>query len=268
MSTSPSATHFPELDLLLVELTERTGDILGDNRVGVYLQGSFALGDSDFFSDVDFLIPVHSQVTQSQEAALRALHAELPTRPAHWARHLEGSYPVAHELRSRENMNAEWLYIDHGWREMQWSNHCNNLVARWSLREYGVRLAGPEPRTLVDEVPAADLRAFARASAGTFMADFTTWMTLDIAWGQRYAVTTWCRILATLESGRVVSKQAALEWGRRTLGTEWGDLLQQVIDDRARGFDQDDTARPGTVEQTLAFAAFAEERARTPQGQG
>jgi hypothetical protein len=34
-------------------------------------------------------------------------------------------------------------------------------------------------------------------------------------------------------------------------------LIRQVLGDRERGFDPDDAARPGSVEQTIAFADYA-----------
>ncbi len=78
--------------------------------VGVYLQGSFAMGDADVYSDCDFLIPVHVPVTPKQEAGLRALHDEIPTRRGHWTHHLEGSYPVKDQLRSLHGLGEKWLY--------------------------------------------------------------------------------------------------------------------------------------------------------------
>jgi hypothetical protein len=55
-------------------------------------------------------------------------------------------------------------------REMDWSTHCNSEVVRWSLREYGVTLAGPGPRELVDEIPSEVLRAKMRSYAPQFPA--------------------------------------------------------------------------------------------------
>ncbi len=215
-------TAFPELNAVLRELTTRARGILGANFVGAYLQGSFAVGDADMQSDCDFLIPVRGPITAEQEAGLRAMHDEFPTRPEHWAQHLEGSYPPVDELRTLRALGRDWLYIDHGWREMQWSTHCNTEVVRWSLRECGITLAGPDPRTLVDEVPADALRARMRASAETFLDDLFSWTSLDLAWSQRYAVTTLCRILHTLHTGRVMSKKAALLWARGPPGPRVG----------------------------------------------
>lgn len=254
-------TQFPELNSVLRELTSRASSILEDNFVGAYLQGSFAVGDADIHSDCDFLIPVHRQVTARQEAALRALHDELPTRPGHWARHLEGSYPPASELRTLRGIGRKWLYIDHGWRTMQWSAHCNTEVVRWSLRECGVTLAGPDCRTLVDQVPASALRARMRSYAQEFLPEMLTWTDFTIAWSQRYAVTTFCRILHTIETGRVTSKKAALMWARDNLDPRWSGLIQQVIDDRTLGWEPGQAPREGSVEQTLALAEYAQARA-------
>jgi hypothetical protein len=259
-SPDPSPTQFPELNDLLRELTERAAGILGDNFVGAYLQGSFAVGDADMHSDCDFLIPVHGPITADREAGLRALHDEIPTRPGHWTHHLEGSYPDKGELRTMAGLGRPWLYIDHGWREMQWSTHCNTEVVRWSLRECGVTLTGPDPKTLVDPVPPEALRARMRESARTFLPDLLSWLTFDIAWAQRYAVTALCRILYTIDEGRVTSKKAALLWANGHLDRQWSTLLGQVLDDRRLGWNPDEPPRPGSVAQTLAFLEYVQRR--------
>jgi prepilin-type processing-associated H-X9-DG protein len=258
--TNPSPTRFPELNELLAELTERAAELLADNFVGAYLQGSFAVGDADIHSDCDFLIPVHGPITPDQEVGLRALHDEIPDRPGHWTQHLEGSYPNKDELRTLDGLGRPWLYIDHGWRAMQWSTHCNTEVVRWTLRECGVTLAGPDPEGLVDPVGPEILKARMREDARTFLPDLLAWISLDIAWAQRYAVTTLCRILQTFDEGRVTSKRAALLWADGHVDPEWSNLIRQVIDDRRLGWDPHEPPRPGSVEQTLAFVEYVQRR--------
>jgi hypothetical protein len=133
----PAPTHFSELNVLLGELVERAAQILGDRVVGAYLQGSFALDDADLHSDCDFLIPVRTAISAEQEHRLRDMHDEIPTRTGHWTHHLEGSYPILDELRTLAGLGRPWLYVDHGWREMQWSTpatarssdgHCVNAA--------------------------------------------------------------------------------------------------------------------------------------------
>lgn len=263
-SISPvGPTPFDELNTLLKDFVHRVTDILGDNFLGAYLQGSFAVGDADMQSDCDFLVVTHGPLMPAHEARLRQLHDEIPTRPGHWTRHLEGSYPPKGDLRTLDGLGRRWLYIDHGWREMQWSTHCNTEVVRWSLREHGVTLAGPDPRELVDAISPEALRARMRQYAVTFLPELFTWLAFDTAWAQRYAVATCCRILHTLDSGRVGSKKAAMLWAINNLDPTWRSLIQQSLDDRPLGWDPDAPPRPGSAEATLAFVAYAEKRATT-----
>ncbi len=146
---------------------------------------------------------------------------------------------------------------------MQWSTHCNREDVRWTLRECGVTLAGPDPRTFVGEVSADALRSSTRLLIPTFLPDLFSWITFDVAWAQRYAVTTLCRMLYTLETGEVASKKASLEWAKTALDPVWHDLIQQTLDDRALGWDPEDRPRTGSVEATLAFADYAKEAARS-----
>jgi len=95
---------------------------------------------------------------------------------------------------------------------MQWSTHCNTEDVRWVLRERGIALAGPTPRELACEVPADLLRRKMRPQIETFLPDLFSWTSFEIAWTQRYAVQTLCRMLYTLDTGEVTSKVGALEW--------------------------------------------------------
>jgi hypothetical protein len=252
-------TPFPELDAVLDGLVRSVSGILGHDLFGFYVTGSFALGAGDLQSDCDFVAVVRGQVTPEQERALRALHDELPTRPGHWTKHLEGSYAPRADLETLDALGRDWLYIDHGWREMQWDPHCNRLEHRWLLRERGVPLVGPDPRAFVAEVPGDRLSAQMRSDIESFVPELLAWTTFDVAWAQRYAVTSLCRMLHTLDSGEVVSKPAALGWARDTLDPAWRDLIRQASEDRALPWN--DPPRPGSVAATLAFAEYAKRRA-------
>ena len=89
----------------------------------------------------------------------------------------------------------------------------------------------------MEEVPAQVLRETTSEYAQTLLPDLYSWATFDVAWVQRYGVSTLCRVLPTLDCGRITPKQAALEWGRDNLDPVWSPLLQQMIDDRVLGFD-------------------------------
>ena len=231
--------------------------VFAQDLFGAYLVGSFAIGDADMHSDCDFLIVVRRPIAPEQESALRGLHGELPTRDGHWNRNLEGSYPVVDDLTTLDRLGQKWLYIDHGLTTMEWSTHCNNEIHRWTLRERGVTLLGPDPRSFACEVPAELLRDQARAAMKTFLPDLFTWIDFRTAWAQRYAVATVCRMLYTIETGTVGSKRGALVWAKETLDPDWRDLIQQALDDRDCGFDLDDPPKPGRVERTVEFVDYA-----------
>ncbi|MCW2738702.1 aminoglycoside adenylyltransferase domain-containing protein [Nocardioides sp.] len=262
---NPHPTRYAELNGVLHDLVTGAHAALGDAFVGAYLQGSFALGAGDLHSDCDFLVVVRERLDAQQEAALRALHRDLPHREGHWNRrleghwnsHLEGSYAVAADLRGVDGLGAAWLYADHGADELQWSDHCNRPWTRWILREHGITLVGPCPVELVDPVPEHVLRQTARAGLATLTDDVLGWCPPRIAWCQRYLVVQACRSLYTVRTAQVASKRDALRWAMMHGDPRWRPLLQQVLADRERGFDPDDRPRAGSVDAAREFAAYA-----------
>jgi hypothetical protein len=139
-------TPYPELDAVLQELVSSIQDILRDNFVGAYLQGSFAIGDFDQHSDVDFIIVTHQDLNDEQVAALQRMHERIYHLPVSWAQHLEGSYFPKELLKDYTQRGGEVWYVDHGATVIIRHKHCNTLVVRWTLREKGVTLHGPPSR--------------------------------------------------------------------------------------------------------------------------
>lgn len=255
-------TPYADLDELLAELLGHWQRILGGNLVGAYVQGSFALGSGDQQSDCDWLVATRDSLTEPQIAQLGNLHDEIPTREGHWCHDLEGSYAPFDELASVAHLERKWLFNDHGQRTLEWDDHCNRGYTRWILREHGITLSGPAPRSFMPPVPADVLRGEAAASLPTLLGDLASWIDIDtLAWGQRYAVVTACRILYTLETAEVASKQGALEWGLRTLARRWQPLLAQVRDDRGLGWEPGRAPRAGEADSARMFVGYVLARA-------
>ncbi|MEI6531058.1 MAG: nucleotidyltransferase domain-containing protein, partial [bacterium] len=156
--TKMAPTADPELNSVLHELVTSLQAILQDHFLAAYLQGSFALGDWDLHSDVDFLVAVDPEVSPTELTALQTMHARIYDLDSHWAHHLEGSYFPREILAQDDPTRALLLYLDNTSRELIWSNHDNSRVVRWTTREYGIAMAGPDPRLLIDPVPADRLR--------------------------------------------------------------------------------------------------------------
>ena len=258
---NPHPTRYAELNGVLADLAAAAQQALGDDLVGAYVQGSFALGAGDLHSDCDFLVVVRRRPDAEQEAALRALHRDIPHRAGHWCRHLEGSYAVAEDLRTVDSLGAEWLYADHGADRLAWSDHCNQPWTRWILREHGITLTGPCPVELVDPVRARVLRDRAAAGLATLTQDIWEWSPPRVAWCQRYLVIQAARSLYTVRTARVASKRDALRWAMMHADPRWRPLLQQVLADRERGFDPADSATPEALSRAEEFAAYVAEAA-------
>ena len=261
-------TVYPQLDALLEELVESARAILGESFCGAYLQGSFAVGDADEDSDVDFLIVTHEEVTDAQLAELQAMHERIYALETRWAQHLEGSYVPKRRLRRVDPAREPFWYLDNGATELVRDNHCNTAVVRWSLREHGVVLAGPDPKELVDPVSAEQLRDEVLAA----LHEWAEWAREPHprfgpgAMSRRQQslfVLSFCRMLHTLDTRRVTSKPEAGEWALGALPPEWAPLIRRALDGRPDQWGQvHQQADPQAVERTLAFVDYAMKEAR------
>jgi hypothetical protein len=253
-------TAFADLNDVLAELVAGTRAALGAALCGVYLQGSFAVGDADEHSDVDFVTLTEDALTAEQVDALRSLHRRLHVLDSEWARHLEGSYATTRLFRRLDPARTPLLYLDNGASELVWDAHCNTAVVRWSLRERGVVLTGPDPKTVVEPVSAEDLRAEVRAA----LPEWAAWAGEPTKagpmsrWKQALLVLSCCRMLHTLASGVVASKREAGEWALGELPARWHDLIRHSLAERPDPWQKVyQPADPRTAAETLAFVGFA-----------
>lgn len=77
-------------------------------------------------------------------------------------------------------------------------------------------------------------------------------------WKQPLLVLSFCRMLHALACGRVTSKRQAGEWALEALDTEWAELIQRALDDRADPWGRvHQPADPKDAAATLAFVDYA-----------
>ncbi|MGZ3402316.1 MAG: aminoglycoside adenylyltransferase domain-containing protein [Phenylobacterium sp.] len=278
-------TPYADLNAVLAYLVEGAQRLLGDNFVGAYLQGSFAVGDFTEFSDCDFIVVTQRDITPAEIPDFQALHAAIHELPyPYWRTGLEGSYVPAPILRCwsteprdppGEPRGGDWgdpgmsgapakaypfWYLDHGAKTLVRSEHDNTQVVRWCLREKGLVLAGPPPKQLVDSVPPAALRAEVRQTMDLVMALDLQPIEL-VAW-QAFWVGLFCRMLHTLSTGAVWSKKASMAWAQGALDPQWRDLIGRAAAVRKGDAAQSgQPADPAEIAATRAFARYALEYA-------
>jgi hypothetical protein len=251
-------TPYPELNQVLAELVGGVQSILGASFIGAYLQGSFAVGDFDQHSDVDFIIVTDGELSGEQAAALQSMHGRIYDLECPYAQHLEGSYFPQDVLRSCSQAGKPLWYLDHGARSLVRENHCNTILVRWVVREHGVRLAGPDPAGLVEAIPVKALqREILSSMNGWGQEILANPEQYNNRFYQGFIVLHYCRALHDLVNGYPGSKRAGAEWAKANLDPSWRGLIDRAWDCRhAPAVSVRQPADADDLRRTLEFVAY------------
>ncbi len=247
------------LQYVLDELVARVKPILGDNLLAVYLQGSFALGGGDKDSDVDFLVVVEDDIPDTLLPELQAMHSSLFEIDSYWSHHLEGSYFPKDLLRQEDPNRTPIVYIDNGSRNLERSNHDNELVVLWVTREHGITLYGADPKTYIDPIDTDDLIREVKQTMHTWRQEIIDGdYTIGNVWAQAFAVIMYCRMLHTVTTGAIHSKPEGVQWALRMLDKKWHDLIAEAWEKRANQYTRvANPSDPDAVSQTIDFISYA-----------
>jgi hypothetical protein len=87
---------------------------------------------------------------------------------------------------------------------------------------------------------------------------------MDNKWAQPFAVLMYCRMLHSLNTGRVASKLSGAQWAKNTLGNRWAGLIQRAWDERPNpSLKVRQSVEPSEVKDTIEFIRFALELGRS-----
>lgn len=261
-------TDYPELDKVFYELAETYKKDLGDNFVGLYIQGSLAVGDFDMTSDVDFEVIINRELTPEELEKIQKIHTIFRNKDSKWVQHLEYSFfplPKFKQNSSRyengkinDSEERKLWYFDNGARTMEKSDHDNTLVVRWEVREKGIAVLGPDPKTLIRPITPNDLRKeikeFHIGWIPGFIANPDPWKN---RFHQVFFVLHFSRALQDLEEGKITSKKEGMEWAKIFLDPLWHDLIDYSWDERKdENISIDQPANPQRWEETLEFVKY------------
>jgi hypothetical protein len=257
-------TSFPELNGVLDELVHRMQAVMGTSFVGLYLQGSFAVGDADEHSDVDWVAVVESEPNELQVNALQHMHASVFGLESSWAQYLEGSYFPRDVLRDSSMAGGDLWYLDNGASVLVRSSHCNTVLVRWIVREMGVPVAGPPPASLVDPVSVGLLREYIASDIldwGQKILDSPSEFANEFY--QKFIALNYARMLHDLYRGRPGSKHAGAEWAKTHLDPAWIDLLDSTWEGRTHPEVKiRQPADPVEFDKTLSFVRYVMDECR------
>ena len=225
-------TPYRDVNEILNLLLTNVQAILQVQFIGMYLYGSLSSGDfNPETSDVDFLVVTDDALSQNKIAELEALHQRLWASGHKRASRLEGAYISKQDIRRHAPTNAPSPSINEGSFYMD-SHGSDWIIQRHVVREYGMVLAGPDPKSLIDFVSPDDIRS-------AVLGILNEWwfpMLEDPAWLQKhesnyhgYTVITMCRALHALKHGTIVSKPVAINWAKNELDARWHPLIEQAV---------------------------------------
>ena len=254
-----SPTKYPEINKTLELLLTSATRVLGGQLVGMYLYGSLSSGDFDLeTSDIDFLVVTTSTLSDKTIGELESMHHQIWNSGLKWAAKLEGSYIPKRDIRRHNphsapcpTVNEGKFYLDK--RGSDW------IIQRHVIREQGIVLAGPDPKTLIDPVSPEEIR---RSVVGVLhewwfpMLEDPSWLKKHGAEYHAFAILTMCRALYALEHGTIVSKPAAAHWAQQALGEKWSQIIERALSAR---YDKPDG---GLFDQSLELIRFTREQTR------
>jgi hypothetical protein len=223
-------TPYSDINAFLQSLLSNVRTILRQRLVGLYLGGSLASGDFDpQNSDIDFVVVTTDELPDEVVSALEQMHARMKDSSLKWAAKLEGSYITQEALRQYHPNDGPFPCVNEGAfylarHESHW------IIQRYILREQGVVLAGPDPKTLIDPVGGADLRrAVLEFLREWWLPMLDNPIRLQSVAYRAYAILTMCRALYTLETGTVASKPTSARWAQRILEKRWSGLIDWAL---------------------------------------
>ena len=253
-------------DKIIVDLQET----LGSKFIGLYLQGSLAIGDFDRSSDVDFIIATSDELSSREVTEWQLRHEQIYDQDNRWVKRLEYSFFPIQMLKKlsspypkEHNRDTLWYY-DNGSRTVEKSDHCNSIVVRWTLREKGIVLFGPHPKTIIPSIPANVLRNEIKNTI--------------IGWGeeliknpdpyqnrfyQSYLVLNFSRMLHDLLKGRVSSKLTGIKWAKKQLPEKWKDHFDFCWEERTdTTISVNQVANPESFKRSMEFVKYVVDKSK------
>lgn len=232
VDTSP--TPYAEVNAILSDFATRTQAILAEQFLGLYLVGSLALGDfNPQTSDIDWIVITQGEISSVLFEALHVLHVEFDQSGSSWAKKVEAVYIPKDALNQLAAPSTVFPQVERGTKLFLAPLETGWVFQRYTLREHGVVVAGPEPRAWIEPIDPNQMRQ----AAATISSGWLEQSRRDpdwVAWAREqnslsFIVLTLCRLLYSLGTGQVASKPAAARWAGENTARRWVGIIQRSL---------------------------------------
>ena len=213
------------MEPVLDDLTAVIQAVLGPKLLGLYLWGSYVVGDFDpRISDLDLVAALADDVDEGELAGLEAMHAALAEKYPEWTGRIEVRYATLTTL-DRPAEGGEIVSISPG-EPLNRRRSDGRWQADWYVaRERGIALHGPPPVELLAPISREQFVACVRS----LVESWDEWIDgMRGRRGEAYAILALCRALRATTHGDQLSKPAAGRWAQGEL-PEWADLIGGAI---------------------------------------
>ncbi len=249
-------TSYPDINPLLASLLSSMRDVLREKLVGLYLYGSLTTGDFDpESSDMDLLAATLSDVSDTEFAALHAMHRDFARDNPGWDDRVEVAYLSLKALRTFRSERSPIAVISPG-EPFHMKDAGKEWLQSWyAVREDSVALFGPPAKTIIGPITLEEFTQCIR--------DYTVVLgervkSVQERKSQAYEILTMCRALYLIRTGGRASKKKAAQWAQEEL-PEWSKLIQDAVAWRA-AWREDKVDHAATYADTVRFVSFVRDK--------
>lgn len=246
-------TPYADINALLAQLLSRVQAILGKKLVGCYLFGSLVTGDFDHrCSDIDLLAALSSDLDENELASLQKMHLDFARKHEEWDDRIEVAYFSVAGLKTYRSHASPLAIISPG-EPFHLKEAGRDWLMNWyTVREKGIALFGPSPKTLIDPISKAEF-IYAVQEYAKLWRERVQHIPQRRP-SQAYAILTMCRVLYTSQKGEQVSKQWAALWAAKEF-PRWASLIHNALTWRENWRDEH-VDHEATLPETQQFVHF------------
>ena len=243
-------TLYADINDLLCLILSRIQTILGCKLIGLYLFGSLATGDFDYeSSDIDLTTAIFADLSEEEFESLDMMHTDIMLNNEKWNDRIEICYISTENLKKPE-LHCKIALISPG-EPFHFKGADNDwIINRYILREKGIAIFGPSPKTLIDPIS----KEFLKHTIQELMKEWRDWIKQTEIVSpinyQAYMIMTMCRALYTFKTGDFVSKKQSMLWAKKEL-PEWSLLIDNALIWRSEQANHNIT-----LDETLRFVRF------------
>lgn len=242
-------TPYPDIDKLLNNLLHHIRPILDKKLVGLYLYGSLVSGDFDRgVSDFDLMAATTTAIDDREFDRLQELHLDFINNHPEWDNRIEVAYLSVAGLRTFKTKVSQIAVISPGEPFHFKKAGREWLINWWLVRERGLALYGPDPKTLIEPISQEEFLDVVREHAQQWRKGVKDSRDRK---SQAYARLTMCRALYAAKNGEQVSKRQAALWARDYL-PEQARLIEQALEWR-KAEDREGIDHEATFSETERF---------------